>query len=419
MKKADSKPPSLRTELAALSKAELIARLESLPCAPTFKLETCPVERLKLELGTHQIGLETQNQKLRESQQRIEEARDRYTDLYDFAPVGYVTLDRQGCVREINLTGTSQLGCERKHVLGKPLTLWLQEECHALFFQHLRRVCEANERVVDEMLLGGDSGPPRHISMVSAAIADGRDAGHVCRTALVDITPLKVKEAELTQSRQQLRELSAHLDRVREEERRHLAREIHDELGQKLTALRFEVALLGTGTEPLPPGLSGAVASLLEQIDDTIKAARAIASDLRPAVLDLGLVAAIEWQVQEFRRRTGIACTLKLGDEHITLDNERATAVFRIVQESLTNIFRHAGASKVQLTMGLNRDMLQVQVTDNGGGMSKEALKKARSFGIAGMRERALLLGGEMEISSRPGRGTKLNVTIPLHEERE
>ena len=305
------------------------------------------------------------------------------------------------------------LGCERRKVLGKPLCLWLPADCHNVFYQHLKQACASSEGVVDEIALRCDGGLMRHISLVSSAVIQGRKAGHICRTALVDITPLKEKEVELTHSRQQLRDLSTHLDRIREEERRHLAREIHDELGQKLTALRFEVAMLEMG-QGAASDLPHTAASLLKQIDETIEAVRTIATDLRPAVLDLGLAAAIEWQVQEFHRRTGIACDLDIDDDDVSLDNERATAVFRIVQESLTNIVRHAHASNVLLTLHKAGNRLQVEVEDDGVGLASDALRKSRSFGLVGMRERALLLDGALEISSKPGQGTKLKVSIPL-----
>ena len=421
MRKPDSSRSASSRRLASLTRAELIEYINSLPCATVEAPGECPVNRLRHELSTHQIELESQNQELRESRQQIEEARDGYSDLYDFAPVGYVTLDALGYVREVNLTGAVMLGCERGALLGKPLKRWLHADCHADFARHLQLALQSNERVLDEMMLRGDGGVPRHISMVSTSMDRGRANGQQCHTVLVDISALKEKEAALTRSRQQLRDLSAHLDRVREDERRRLAREIHDELGQKLTSLRFEVALLGSSINHSQQDLSRTAISLIKQIDDTIEAVRAIASDLRPAVLDLGLVAAIEWQVQQFSRRTGIVCGLKLGDGEIALDNERATAIFRIVQESLTNIIRHAGAGRIQLSMSKSRDgeKLLLQVSDNGVGMTAAAMKASRAFGIAGMRERTLLLGGEMEISSRAGRGTKLAFSIPLRERRQ
>jgi signal transduction histidine kinase len=414
-----SPPPARKTRLAALTKAELIACLESLPCSPEHRLETCPVERLKLELSTHEVELETQNEELRASQAIIEEARDRYSNLYEFAPVGYVTLDKLGYIQEINLTGAAKLDSNRSAVLGKPLILWLEAESHGVFHQHIKHVFTTSDRVVDEVLLHCTDAPPRHISLVSNTVTHGPEAMQICRTALVDITPLKDKETELTLSRQQLRNLSAHMDQVREDERRRLAREIHDELGQKLTSLRFEVAMLNTGMTAPPSDWAHSTASLLKLIDETIESVRTIASDLRPAVLDLGLAAAIEWQVQELRRRTGIACLLKLGEQEIRLDDARATAIFRIVQESLTNIVRHAQASQIKLSLRQRGDRLLIQIGDNGVGMTADAMQQPRSFGIAGMRERVLLLDGSIEINSRPGRGTQLKVSIPLQDRRK
>ncbi len=416
MHPASQPPDSPATDLSGCSKSELLTRLAALPCAPRMVHEDCPGERLILELSTHRVELDAQNQELRESQQYIEEARDRYSDLYDFAPVGYLTLGLHGCIREINLTGSDMLGCERGRVLGKPLILWLARSSHTAYLRHLGRVFGSRERVVDDLLLRDSNGAQHHINMTSIVIAQGTEAGQFCRSVLVDITPLKDKEKELTHSREQLRNLTAHLDQVREDERRHLAREIHDELGQKLTALRFEVAMLWTRETTLTP--SAIVGSLLKQIDETIASVRVIASDLRPAVLDLGLASAVEWQVQEFRRRTGIACELTLRNMEFPLNNARSTAVFRILQESLTNILRHASASQVQLRLERHDDTLEIEIQDNGVGITTEALDKPRSFGLAGIRERVRLLGADMHIRSHPGAGTTLHVSIPLRERR-
>ena len=163
---------------------------------------------------------------------------------------------------------------------------------------------------------------------------------------------------------------------------------------------------------------SAIVGSLLKQIDETIAAVRTIASDLRPAVLDLGLASAVEWQVQEFTRRTKIPCELTLRNMEFPLNNARSTAVFRILQESLTNILRHASASQVQLRMERRDDTLEIEIRDDGVGIKTDALDKPQSFGLAGIRERVRLLGAEMHIRSQPGAGTTLNVSIPLRERR-
>ncbi len=420
MRKTDLSRSAHRRGLERLSRTELLDYIDALPCASGEGRRVCPVARLRRELSVHQSELESQNLELRESRKWIEEARDRFSDLYDFAPVGYVTLDRGGQMREINLTGAAMLGDTRINLLGKPLVFWLHPDCHAVFQRHLQFAFKSSERVLDDMILQGNGGAVRHISLITTSTLHARENGHECHSALVDITALKEKETALTESRQQLRDLSAHFDKVREDERKHLAREIHDDLGQKLTSLRFDVALLGSGMNLSQPELSRTALSLIRQIDDTIEAVRAIASDLRPAVLDLGLAAAIEWQVQEFCRRTGIACSLSLDAGEISLDNQRATAVFRIVQESLTNVARHANASSIQLTMRMSEDagQLHILVADNGVGMDVDTMNPSRSFGIAGMRERALLLGGKMEISSRAGHGTRLKFSIPLRERR-
>jgi signal transduction histidine kinase len=295
----------------------------------------------------------------------------------------------------------------------------LERESHATFMQHLNRVYADNGQAMDEVLLLSEGHAPRHVSMVSSAMAAVASENRLCRMALVDITQLKVKEVELTQSHQKLRNLSAHLDQVRESERRHLAREIHDELGQKLTSLRFQVAMLSAGINSPQTDLSQTANSLLRQIDETIESVRAIASDLRPAVLDLGLTAAVEWQLQELRRRTGIAYNLKISDEDIPLDNDRATAVFRIIQESLTNVIRHAKASEITLKMEKKGDVLKIRITDNGIGIALDGMEKTRAFGIAGMRERVRLLDGTLIIRSRPGHGVQIMVNIPLKDRRQ
>lgn len=414
-----SHPPTLHDALKAMTKAELIARIEALPCAPTFETLSCPVERLRLELGTHQVELEAQNQALRESRLQIEEMLARYSDLYDFAPVGYLTLDKGGYVLEINLTGADMLGSGRQEILSKPLGNWLAPESHRVLRQHLANVFLSTQQLVDEVLLHPEGGQQRHISIVSVAISHNKHMPQACRSVIVDITKLKQKEAELTLSHQQMRNLSAHLDQVREDERKRMAREIHDELGQKLATLRFDVSMLSKRA-----ALSSAQdfllpSQLLKEIDEIINSMRAIAADLRPAVLDLGLVAAIEWQMQEFHRRTGIPYQLINDEVEIPLDNERATAVFRILQESLTNIIRHAQASRVEVRVSRLADILSLQIYDNGIGIAENALKKSRSFGIAGMRERVRLLDGSMKLSSRAGHGTNIKISIPLREQRD
>ena len=222
-------------------------------------------------------------------------------------------------------------------------------------------------------------------------------------------------EQQLRESLAQLRALAARLQGVREEERASIAREIHDELGQACTAIRIDLALIGRKATKKQVRLQAKVGSAMELVDQMIVTLRRIASELRPRTLDdLGLTAALEWQAQEFQSRTGIRCHVHVPRDTLVLDNERATAIFRIFQESLTNVARHAQAERVEARLESAGDHLLLEVKDNGIGFDAEEAKEGKSIGIVGMRERALLLDGELIIKRGLVRGTTLTLRIPL-----
>jgi len=229
-----------------------------------------------------------------------------------------------------------------------------------------------------------------------------------------DITRRKRAEEELQRSFRQLRELSARLQNVREEERARVAREIHDELGQALTAIKIDLASLLRAPRTDQQEELQKVESILRMVDQTILSVRRIATELRPGILDdLGLVAAVEWAAEEFEARTGTKCRLDLPEDDIVIDPERTTAIFRIFQETLTNITRHAEATEVDVRLAREDGNIVLEVRDNGRGIGEEELSTGRSLGILGMRERALLLGGELTISGTPGKGTIVKLRIP------
>ena len=222
-------------------------------------------------------------------------------------------------------------------------------------------------------------------------------------------------EEQLRQSRDQLRALAARLQSVREEERTYIAREIHDELGQACTAIKMDLALIGRKLTKRQIQLQAKVDSATQLVDSTILTLRRIASELRPRTLDdLGLPAALEAQAQEFESRTGIRCSVILPSEPLTLDTDRSTAIFRIFQESLTNVARHAHATRVEARLQLESDRVIFQVFDNGTGFDPEVAKQRKSLGLVGMQERALLLNGEFKTEGVSGFGTTMTLTIPL-----
>jgi len=215
----------------------------------------------------------------------------------------------------------------------------------------------------------------------------------------------------------ELRELGAHRESVREDERKRIARELHDELGQALTALRMQAALLRVRFGAGVPGLNEQVREMTELVDRTIGVVRSVATTLRPPVLDLGIGSALEWLVEEFRKHSGIDCRLTLalaeGQLNGQLNEPQAIAVFRIVQESLTNIARHAGAGSAAVTLRCAAGVCELQVDDDGRGFDP-AQVPPHSFGLLGIRERVLSLDGQLTVGTRPGGGTRVAAVMPL-----
>ncbi len=229
-------------------------------------------------------------------------------------------------------------------------------------------------------------------------------------------------EEQLRQSHQQLRALSVYLQSVREEERTRIAREVHDELGQALTGCKLDLSWIANRLPRDLKPLLDKTRQLSEHIDSTIQTVRRISSELRPGVLDyLGLAAALEWQANEFQNRTGIRCDVHASLREPVLAQELNTTLFRIFQETLTNIIRHAGATRVAVNLKQADGKILLQVRDNGRGISDAEQTSPGSMGLLGMRERAALLGGDFKITNPPrARGTQVTVSIPVrHPRRE
>ena len=220
------------------------------------------------------------------------------------------------------------------------------------------------------------------------------------------------KSERLRESEDKLRRLAAHLISVREEERAHIAREIHDELGQVLTGLKMEVTWLAKRLKDKP--LIEKTDSMCALIDSSVQTVRKIATGLRPEMLDdMGLIAAVAWQAKEFQKRTGIRCRAKLPAE-VKFDIDISTTMFRIFQEILTNVARHSRATRVDIELTLSAEQIGLEVSDNGVGIQDNELHARKSLGLLGMQERALLFGGDVRIHGSPGHGTRVSVTIPL-----
>ncbi|MEM0963113.1 MAG: histidine kinase [Bacteroidota bacterium] len=249
-------------------------------------------------------------------------------------------------------------------------------------------------------------GKQRHREVRMAAVSDTE-----VLSILRDVTPLRDKEDQLEASRAELRALAAHLQSIREEERTRLSREVHDVLGQQITAIRLAIGWFGRHFSE-DEAATERLADVRQTIDETLRHVRQIASDLRPGVLDdFGLASAVEWQAKRFETRTGTPAAI---DVHGGVDppGEVATAAFRVLQEALTNIARHADADHVSITLVLGVESVRLVVSDNGRGFDPAGLKR-RSLGLVGMRERAVALGGTLDVRGVPGHGTVVECTLP------
>ena len=334
-------------------------------------------------------------------------------DILDALPFYVLLIDEHHYILHANRAVQVYKNLEPKDVVGQ----YCPKVIHGIdgpFYG-----CPLEEAVEKDQAVEREIFDPESGRWVSSAIYPTgrltRDGRRIFFHMITDITDRKQAEDQLRTSGEQLRSLSAHLESVREEERGNVAREIHDELGQMLTALKIDLSLL---TKRLPKEqelLFEKTKAMDELVDTAIQTVKRISVELRPGVLDdLGITAALEWQAAEFEELTGIRCEFSSNHKDIVLDPDRSTVIFRIFQETLTNVVRHANATKLKANLKKEAGRIVLRVRDNGIGIEKKQISDPGAFGLIGMRERAHFLGGEVRISGTPGKGTTVAVSIPV-----
>ena len=335
-------------------------------------------------------------------------------------------LSREGRILYVNQAGRQMIGLAEDASLDETfLADSLPLRAKSIFVSEAVPVALARGVWSGENALRARNGREVPVSQVLLAHKDPAGEVKFFSTIARDITERIRYEAQLTSSREQLRSLAARLQSVREEEGVRIAREIHDELGQALTGFKIDLTWLEKRLAKLDDRLMRGllkkkVDGMCDQVDETIHTVRRIAAELRPGVLDdLGLEAAIEWQAQEFQNRTGIECRVNTTLEELALDRESGTAVFRIFQETLTNVARHANATRVKVVIEKQDGLVVLHVQDNGRGIAEHDLAAANSLGLLGIRERATLLGGAVSIHGEPGKGTTVTVCVPTTQNAE
>jgi PAS domain S-box-containing protein len=460
-----NKPLSSPTAGSLRRGAEARLRQRPKPAAKAGGTESAADAKRRFhELQVHQVELEMQNTELENARDRMEILLEKYTDLYDFAPVGYFSVDEQARILEINLSGATMLGVERTRITQRHLLRYVAPASHVVFLPFLKKVFTSRERQVCEAALRREDGTVFWANIHGAATSFGMGGPKWCRLAISDITTLKQAEEaqrrmealtvttqELTreiarrqtvedalraseahqrrlldQSREtqkQLRHLSRRVLHAQEEERKRISRELHDVITQTLVGINVSLQAVAREATVNPRGLKRKITRTQSLVAKSVDIVHRFARELRPTSLDdLGLIPSLHSFMKDFTKQTGIRVHFTTFAEVEQLSSARRTALYRIVHSALTNSAQHAQASRIEVRIEKRgNNSICLEVTDNGISFdaSKVAHRKgSKRLGLVGMRERVEMVGGKLSIESRTGEGTSIRAQIPFGRTR-
>jgi PAS domain S-box-containing protein len=418
-------------------------------------------QRLLHELQVHQIELEMQNAELQDARDEVEAGLEKYTSLYDFAPVAYFSLDEQGLILEVNLTGAALLGVERSRLVNRRLPRFVAPTSRPSFVAFLERVFAGPGKEILEAELLKEDGTPFWADLQAACATSLGGGRKGCRLAVSNITPLKRAEEaqrrmealaaanrELTREivrrktvedalkksehksgrllshalelQEQLRHLSHQVLHAQEEERRRISRELHDEILQILTGINVHLATLQKAAEVNPKGLKRKIANTQRLVEKSMKTVHQFARELRPMLLDdLGLIPALRSYLRDLAKRTGLRVyfTSFTPGRVEGLDNVRRTVLYRVAQEALTNVARHAQASQVKVILRRLQGAIRMEIKDDGRSFQAQRMLSAtnhKRLGLLCMRERIEMVGGTFSVKSKSGQGTTIRAEVPF-----
>ncbi len=410
----------LASEATAACEASLDVAGGALPVRLSLKTVSTNLQQFRCLVVTDLSERAKAEAGLREAMARQHDAeiqlRQRERDLrsiLDHIPsmIGY--WDKNLCNRFGNHAYQSWFGVDHSQISGKHIREIIGEERYQLNLPHMEAALRGERQTFERTIPIPDGNGVRHsLTDYIPDIVEGTVQGFY--VLVTDITAAKEGEAAIRDSEERLRAMYANLQAVVEAERKHVAREVHDELGQILTALRMEAALLQCELRGQQKPLER-IDEMLLLTEGMFKSVRSIAGNLRPSALDLGLVPAIEWLAGDFEKRWQIDCALDIDPWEIQASDAYATTVFRVIQESLTNVARHARATSISISLQQWQGHLHLEIHDNGCGFNHDE-KKTAGFGMVGMRERVLELGGVLTVQSAPDKGTGIFIDLPLGE---
>jgi len=419
------------------------------------------MQRLLHELQVHQVELEMQNAELQGARDQMEAMLEKYTDLYDFAPVGYFSINEQGLILEVNLTGAALLGVERSQLINRPLPCFVASTSRPIFLALMKRVFAEPGKQACEASLLNEGGTPFWADLQATPAGSLRSERKWCRVAVSDITPLKraeeaqrrvealdaanrelkqeivrrkaveadLKKSERYSSRllakslqlqKHLQHLSHQVLQAQEEERKRISRELHDGILQVLTAVNFHLAALKKEAAPNGKDLKSKIIQTQRLVEESVDIVHQCATQLRPLALDdLGLIPVLQSHVKDFAKRTGLAVHFSPFTRNRTdlLDGDKRTVLYRVAQEALLNVAKHAQASHVSVSIRKLRGVIRMEVRDDGKSFDVRGVlsrKRNKGLGLLGMRERVEMIGGRFAVESSPSKGTTIRADIPF-----
>ncbi len=376
-------------------------------------------QRILVDIANHmapilhaRLKISRQTEERQQAEEALNESEKRFHRLYESAPIG-IALVRENSLIEGNRSLLDMLGYTLRELKKQSLpSLFHPTDRLRLTSSYNEFVPGGRNRFTVELRLRTKRGRYKWVSLTGSILPMAGEGRPYHIFMMEDITTRTKVQRQLLESQSELRALSIHLQGLREEERKRIARELHDQLGATLTSLKMDISWLMEEGPEIQRSLAHEV---IGKIDGTIQTVRDISSELRPSILDdWGLVAALEWLMQQYESRTKIACHLDLPDQELTLDKDQSTALFRIAQEGLTNVTRHAEASKVEIQVQKTSRSITLRLKDDGRGIERSQVKNRRSLGLLGMRERVQPWGGKFRVHGIKGRGTTLTVQMPV-----
>lgn len=350
------------------------------------------------------------------AEEKISESELRFRTLTKDAPVGIFETDANGLTTYVNQTWLNYTGLSFEEAIGDAWMYIIHPEDRAKQVNSWKEKTQKIEPSETEYRIINKNGQLRWVNGKAIPVinSSGKVTGYI--GTIADVTDLKKALDLLNERTVQLSELSAHLQNIRENERTHIAREIHDELGQQLTALKMDIAWLSKKNINSNDDVKCRFDDAIILVDEMVKSIRRIGTELRPSIIDdLGLNAAMEWQVFEFGQRSGIVVKFKNTFDDININPAISISLFRILQESLTNIARHSKAKQVRINLEKTGNNILLMIQDDGIGFNKTSKKNGRAFGLLGINERVAMLNGQSSIETAPGKGTNIKVVLPLH----